>query len=358
MHLLGVLLMVFLPFSALTAQDVGSDRFHIAGLTYLPVVSETEETVTGRIFPISLVLEGMDYAGEGTGAWRPDWPPELPPDSFKVLSGEISQAVIEVEGVPLAFRYDPEGRLEEFPLMLNGRIVRVSIGYTEASEIREIELGFPVWVAEQGEAGHWVLSGCESWKLEFLNYLDSFPSIVRGSLGDAWYFILISRTRNEIRETWYDEEGSFLGAYSLSRIRIGENRRIRLLRDFSNPDNGSDTEYYYDSRGFLTEISESGGFYKVLYYLEDLPRYWERNPGRIAGGERGNYSLQWDENGFLVRITGETGDGLVDYRYEYVLDERGNWIERREIRMLRRMGLLVPSPGITIKRVLEYREPE
>jgi hypothetical protein len=95
----------------------------------------------------------------------------------------------------------------------------------------------------------------------------------------------------------------------------------------------------------------------VHFYREDLPRYWERRPVSEAD-EAGNFSLQWDEANFLVRIRGEpeNSGSFVDYRYEYELDEKGNWIERRETRMIRAFDLLVPSPGITIKRVLEYRK--
>ncbi|MCL2320427.1 MAG: hypothetical protein FWC45_10105, partial [Treponema sp.] len=115
-----------------------------------------------------------------------------------------------------------------------------------------------------------------------------------------------------------------------------------------------------------TGIAGPGGLFGVLYYREDLPRYWERLPRTgMAGGTKdregaGNFSLQWDEEGSLVRISYRTAspgtfESPVEYRYDYTLDERGNWIERREIRMIRRLGLLVPLPGITFTRVLEYR---
>ena len=321
------------------------------------------------IFPLSLVLDGVEYAGDNTGAWRPDWPLELPPDAFKTSDGEISRVTIEGDGISLIFGYDAEGRLEEFPFMLNGTMAQVGIVYGDESEIREMELTFPAEEPANGDAAREApdsgeAAGSEPWKLEFLQYLDTSPVLVRACRGDAWYFIYLTRGGNWISETWYDAEGNFLDAYSFSLTEIGERRRIRELRDYSA--DGSDWEFYYDSRGFLTETSGPGGVYKVLYYREDLPRYWEY-PSRkdILGTADGavNYSLQWDESDFLVRVTGQSSPGmdeenLSDCRYEYTLDERGNWIERREIQMKRRVRLLVPAPGTTFTRVLEYRPQE
>ena len=358
-RLLCALAAIFLV-SALEAQKV------------MPVSGETagEELSSGEIFPLVLVLEGAEYAGDGCGAWRPDWPVWLPPDAFKVFSGASaetmvsgisritleSEAVVSGEDFSLEYRRGPAGQTEEFPLMLNGRLAQVSLAY-EGEEIREMTLSFPsVTKDREGEAS--LEDGDEEpWKLEFLEYRNSFPSLVRGFRGDGasqtpWYFIVLSRGGNEISETWYDDKGSFLGAYNFSLAEIGENQRIREIQGTSVQDTGAGmnvTELYYDSRCFLTESSGPDGVYKVQYFREDLPRYWERPPLK--------YTLQWDEAGFLVRIAAaETeGDRPVEYRYEYTLDERGNWVQRREIRMLRQSGLLIPSPGTTFRRVLEYR---
>jgi len=35
----------------------------------------------------------------------------------------------------------------------------------------------------------------------------------------------------------------------------------------------------------------------------------------------------------------------------------GNWIERRETRMIRDFGVLIPTHGSILKRVLDYRNP-
>jgi hypothetical protein len=303
-----------------------------------------EPAAKTEIFPVSLIFEAAGlklYSGEAFNTfWRPEWPLELPPDAFRLRSGEISRCTIRTEGFTLDFRLDSGGRLEAFPLMLNGRMAQVRLGYDEFSKLREIDLSFP--------------SGEEPWKMEVLESKDAFPSIVRAFSLDSWYFIYLSSGVNEILETWYDEEGNALGAFGFSFTEVGRDRKLYELRDYLKP--GGSTGYHYDSRGFVTDISGPSGFFKVLYYREDLPRYWERRPvaeENIILSPEGNFYLEWDEEDFLLRIRGD--EPFVDYRYEYSLDEKGNWIERRETRMIRSFGLLVPAPGTTFTRVLEYK---
>jgi len=292
-------------------------------------------------FPLTLVLDaaGLTAKGEGKstgGFWQPDWPLDLPPDAFKVQNGTIGRALVEGNGYSLGLRYDTEGRLREFPFLLNGRMAQASLVYGEALTVHEL-----------------ILTDELSYRFEFLEYDDSYPSLVRVSRTDAWYFIALSKKGNVITETWFDEEGIALTSYAFSLTEIGGASRIRAFRDYGN--NGADMEFFYDSRNLLTESSCVNGVFKVLYFREDLPRYWERRP--LDGGSAGKFSLQWDEKGFLVSVSAENGklpDDAAECRYEYSLDWRGNWIERREIRMLRRSGLLVPSPGTTFRRILEY----
>jgi hypothetical protein len=325
----GVLVFVFCV-SMLSAQDNPNGENHPAS----------------DIFPLFPVLETAWFTSEGV--WRPDWPLELPPDAFKVLSGEILNASIEWEGSSLNCGFSPDVLLiEEFPYVLDGKLSQVSLVYTETMDIGELTIAFvPEKAGDAFEE--------DPWELEFLRYSESLPVLARAFRGGAWYFIYFSWGLNEILETWYDGEGTALGVFGYSLTNMYKNHKTRLIRNFSNPEGGA--EFYYDSRGLLTESVGPGGLYKVHFYREDLPRYWERRPASETG-EAGNFSLQWDEANFLVRIRGETETtgSFVDYRYEYELAEKGNWIERRETRMIRAFDLLVPSPGITIKRVLEYR---
>ena len=288
-----------------------------------------EDFPANDIFSLSLLLEG---AGQ-SALWRPDWPLDLPPDAFKAR--EISRVLIKMDDFSLEFRRGLDGLIEKFPYMLNNSLVQVSFVRRQNSEIDKIILGFP--------------SGEAAWNLEVLEHQDSFPVLIRASRDGFWYFIVLSRGVTEIKESWYDEEGNFLGAYRVSLVEIGYERKAGVVRDFSRP--AEDTAHHYDSRGLLTETAGPRGVYRALYYRDDLPKYWERLPTEGEGA--GNFSLQWDEGEFLVRIVGEEAE---DYRYEYTLDERGNWIERRETRMISALGLRVPAQGRTFKRVLEYAE--
>jgi len=337
------------------------------------------QPAAAEIFPLVPVLEELARAASCPfsclAAWNPDWPLDLPPDAFRVNSASLSGVSLEYNGYSLEYRLDSEGRIEKFPLMLNGQMVQISLLYRDQGKIEAIELIYPDIStvddkAEAGDAAQTLLAQ-GPWKFEFLGdfslqgFRDSFPVVIRASQGDgaslgdgtspreAWYFIYLSGGGNENLETWYDEEGNALGVFGYSLVDIGGSQRIAVIRDSAN----TVITRYYDSRGFLTETSGPGGTYSVGYLNEYLPRYWERRPRDAAANTgfdaaAGNFTLQWDGNGFLVRISQE--DGPADYRYEYTLDEKGNWVERRETRMIQRFGFLVPAQGTTIRRVLDY----
>jgi len=310
-----------------------------------------EKSADGYIFPLALVLEWVEYAAEG---WMPDWPLEIPPDAFRVQSGGISSCEILWDDFSLASEFDQEGRALTFPFMMNGKIAQAALTYTESLELSEIAVTFP--------------SGDDPWNLEFLEYRNTFPYLVRACCGDGtsdsglWYFIYFTWGVSEILETWYDENGKTVGIYGFTLAEVGRKPRIRAVKDYSNPESG--TEFFFDSRGLVTGVSEPAGIFNVLYFRENSPRYWERHPANAAGGNvagdnlvtAGNFTFQWDEAGFLRRLSGEDENNgqLLDCRYEYTLDEMGNWIERRETRRIRDLGFLVPAPGTTIRRVLEY----
>jgi len=328
---------LFFSLAALPAQETGG-----------------EKPDSGGIFPLALVLEWTEYA---SGWWKPDWPLEIPPDAFKVHAagaGEISACEIQWDDFSLGYKIDEEGRTEQFPILLNGEIAQAALIYN-GQNIQEMDVTFP--------------SGDNPWNFEFLEYRDSFPYLVRaycsGSEGaeGLWYFIYFSKGIREILESWYDETGKALGAYGYSLAEVVRKPKIRAVKDYSAASPDGDTELFYDSRGLVTGASGPAGFFNVLYFREDSPRYWERKPVEEDGPEdnnkitSGNFTLQWDETGLLRRLSGEDENGpLLDCRYEYTLDDMGNWIERRETRMIRNLGLLVPSAGTTITRVLEYKK--
>jgi hypothetical protein len=296
---------------------------------------------------------------------------EIPTDAFKVQLGEISGCEIIQDDFSLGFEIDESGRIVKFPVMLNGEIAQAEIVYNEFSVLsaKPEWRGSPPVIQEMAVT---FPSGNDPWELEFLEYRNSFPYLVRAYCGDPaggeggiWYFIYFSWGISEILESWYDENGQALGAYGFSLADVGKNPRIRTVKDYSAAgSSGGDTRLFYDSRGLVTGISGTAGVFNVLYFREDLPRYWESRPAAKDATEdsdsviAGNFALQWDETGLLRRLSGEDENSglLIDYRYEYTLDGRGNWIERRETRMIPQLGILVPSAGTVFRRVIEYKE--
>ena len=291
---------------------------------------------SGGTFPLALVLEGGHHAAS-IGGWQPNWPFELPPDAFTLLSGEISRISIEGEGHSLTLAFNSCGFIEEFPFMLGGEMTQVSFVYNSAMEIQEVTITFP--------------SDEENpWRVEVLERMDSLPTLVRAFRVNAWYFIFITRGFDEIREAWHDVEGNLIGAYRFPLAVIAQDRRIMAIEDFSSPQENA--EFHFDSRGLITDIYDTSGFFRALYFREDLVRFWERRPLASDPLGTGNFSFQWDANGLLLRLT---GGSQINFEYEYTFDERGNWIERREIRMIRALGHFVPTPGTVFRRTLEYR---
>jgi YD repeat-containing protein len=219
----------------------------------------------------------------------------------------------------------------------------------------------------------------DPWEFELLEYRQGAPALARIGHGGAWYFAAPEYLETRTNETWYDAEGLAQGFFSLEyRLEDGARRLV-------STDNRSDQDelivvYDYNSAGRVSGISAPEGEYAALYNAAARPRYWERPEGA--------YTLQWDEQGFLVRITGVSWDRIgtsldgagtsldgtgtppdgagtprdetapeprqIDIRYEYTLDERGNWIERRETSFVRRFGRLVPDTDATIHRVINY----
>jgi YD repeat-containing protein len=210
----------------------------------------------------------------------------------------------------------------------------------------------------------------EDFTAEFLE-----ESLVRVKAAGSYYFVLLEDRPRGISETWYDPAGKALFTISTGRP-AGGSLRISF-QDEAAGTPPAETRYYYNGAGALTGIRSPAGEWTALYDAPGRPRYWERRPAAAAGapplpsgggadpdgsaGSPGSYAFQWDERGLLVRLyggpAGEAENG-VDCRYEYTLDERGNWIERRETRMIPRSGRLIPVPGRTLRRSIGYAPPQ
>jgi YD repeat-containing protein len=317
-----------------------------------------EKTGEFEPFPITPLLEAVRSGGI---FWRPDWPLVMPPDAFMLLSGRFSSITVTVDSGDYALVRNESELSGNFPFLLNGTLAEARVIYDDAWGVKgfDIAAGIPL-------------------KVEFLEYAGQVLSLARITGGKKTCFVVFSQGNAEISETWYDEEGMALGVYLLKFTITEEGRR--LFTSAGRYEEGEHGEWYnYDSWGNITEIDAPSGRFSALYNRPNRPHYWERRVFEpVLAGEGGEesaaaessvqaaelrerFSLQWDERGFLVRMTGAFEGGneeMADYRYEYTLDERGNWTERREIRMIRRFGLLVSGPGLTVKRIIKYYEDE
>lgn len=198
-----------------------------------------------------------------------------------------------------------------------------------------------------------------------------------------------------VTETWYDESAV---AVALYQYRVDDQYRLRY--QIQRDEQGqvvSETSYDYNSQNMISRIIGPSGTMTALYdpWLRPLElRRWmkKKTQAKIAAskGAEGNatsqvqaasqaqpasqaqtvsqaaqgddenpkeelYRFQWGDDGLLRRITGYAADGTpLDYRYDYKLDSRGSWVERKTTSMEERFGLLVPQWGLTVERKITY----
>jgi hypothetical protein len=341
----SLLVFIFCIFRSFVWGQVGQEQnTHEAEV---PPASETQEkTDTSNPFPLGpMLLTTL----QGRVSWRPDWDVTMPPDAFRVSSGQPVSITLSLEEREYRIRWDKNGSLMEFPFLLQGQFVQVETLFEAPGIIK----------------GFVIHAGSETpWKIDFIGGKDAPLSIARLNQGETFYFGALRYNPIYIAETWYDQEGNAQADFiSLSQY-TGED--IQLLTLESRYEGKEATEWYhYDGFGNMSEINGAGGLFSVLYAQEQCPRYWKRQvldpaSDQETAGPLQQYTLQWDERGFLVCIseTSESNEDnkedLSELRYEYTLDTRGNWIERREIRMIPRLGVLTSSPGLTVKRVISY----
>jgi hypothetical protein len=365
-----------------------------------------------RPFPLIPILETIS-AGEIS--WRPDWPVEIPPDLFAV-SGEARSVTVTVEFPAAAGQPDPAGpgpsdsantaessnsayssepanrfeyvlardeagRLTDFPSFMDGGFSQTGVNYDERGRISGLTVSAPVF-----------------WRIEFMEYDDEtgLPVLARlnavsagtGAAADAdsggvWFFAALEYRGVSASETWYDPTGTGLAVYNYRYdLRDGKRRRSSFVDFFAGESRTE--EYHYDSWGNLTgigRVSRSGVYSAV--YRENHPQYWRRPlplppaaedtaaadaavsenaaAGDLSSGEISwRFIFQWDERGLITNLLGypddENAGGAWDTRYDYTLDGKGIWTERREIRMIRRGDYLFPRVGVLINRKIDHRE--
>jgi hypothetical protein len=329
-----------------------------------PEPPEAEEP--SGIFPLSLVLEALQ--GPRPRLWRPDWPPEIPPDAFEAEGAaavlvELGEAGGGEEGEysgPLLDRYrlawDSRGRPAELPLALPAAgpagdplFVQARLRYEGEEGLASLDLEIP---------GPDSPSGTLRIRFEEPYLPGSLPPL-RVEYGDRLYHVRFHAGIHEITETWFDPRGIFL-AYFKTRIESPEEGspawRILGLEgaEYGRDESGWGPKesgvyrlsFFYESGGNLSERAGPGGSFSAIY--GERPLYWSRASRQ--------FSLQWDQGGRLVRLRDLGGDGPspVDFRYEYEFDSRGNWILRREIALYRAGNLLLPAYGRDLVRRVLY----
>jgi hypothetical protein len=298
-------------------------------------------------------------------SWQPDWPLDVPPDSFDpVTKGRARRVTVTItaaadepddtnatngtegtggregginrgvngaengleepvpESTPSAeytVRLSPDDRLVEFPFLLGGVFHQVSARYDRRGVVKAMTLG---------------LSPEEPVEITFLQTDEGRPITARIKAGGSYYFASFRWLADTCIEMWTDENGV----------------PLEVLHD--------ERTFHYDSMQNITYIND-GTDEVSARYNDKGARYWTKAEGA--------FSFQRDETGLIVRLTGvqkigknddENGnenddEAPVNYSYEYTFDRNGNWTERREIRWSEMNGYLVPSPGTVVNRIIE-----
>jgi hypothetical protein len=290
-------------------------------------------------------------------AWRPDWPEDVPPDAFIVKGGGTSggapRGALSISlgagggsdgGRDYRLRWNGGGRLEEFPVFINGALLQANASYNAGGDLEKIGVRDGNGADEQSRT----IEFSPPFPLDagVPSALEAVP-FVRGGNGNN-FFVFIGFFGEKMTETWYDADGNFLMFVdAVLAVEPGDNWVVIsqkfFTRDFSYLETCA-----LESGGQISQVKTRAGTFSALYSGKGRPVYW------------GDITLQWDERGFLVRRikSGLAGEGELpsEYRYDYDTDEKGNWIKRRETAYGYRFGLLVPLGFREWERRIIYRE--
>ncbi len=346
--------------------------------------SEENETIINPCFP---VLPLIQTTLEGTLKWHPDFLPEIPPDSFFLHAGKAESIQLEIGSEHFICEWNDAGQLVQFPL-LNGTLIdgqgSASVHFNQAGEIEHITLKGSVQTDTE--------SGLENEtfiEIEIMEREDGEVSLARIYRDAEYYFVVFQYRSNYVTETWYNADGSPEGLLVLryTRIRHTESHTytLFLMHESIRGNEESRVNYDYDSLGNISNVHSETVNISVLYNDHSMPKYLEKtflensSPGSegIPPAEKNEHvTFQWDERDLLVSLKGnfedmirETQDEnasdtsenavfqIAEKRFEYTLDDQGNWTERNEILMIRQGSYLFPYEGLTIRRTIQYSIP-
>lgn len=278
-------------------------------------------------------------------AWRPHWPPALPPDLF-YAPGAVSVSVEFEDGAVIELARTGQG-FRAFPLLVRNSggegpqtlLVQGRCEFDPQGRLRKL-----LW----GESDAEVLQ----WDAE------NRPLLFRVFSG-GYYFAALEYLGDKVLETWYRREGAVL-----FMVTSDSGEQKRFLPDPVDPaESERITRLYRDNGGRVTGIETRELSVSARYSERGMPRYLERTIPADPSGEGAKteiYRYQWDEAGRLTRFSGGEEGSPLDYRYEYTVDDRGNWTERREL-IMQALGSgedrrLSPARIGLIRRRIRYGE--
>jgi len=305
------LFIFFYAFSLLYGQNLETE----SGNTEGNVASDLANP-----FPLGTLLL---TASQKNISWNPNWDIAIPPDAFTVLNRKPVSITLIINEEKYRLVWDQKGFLTEFPTLLNGSFAQVKVSYNNSGAVR----GFLITEKEK------------NWQVDFIGK-EILTSLARVTQDETY-------NPTNIVETWFSVEGNTLANFTIRSVYMNGNIDMLSLVSYVNEEETT-VWHYYNSFGHISEIADQNSVFSALYTQENRPRYWKQF---TEDGQK-NYVLQWDNRGFLNRIY---NDDFSESYYEYTLDNRGNWIERREVRMIPQGGILVPYEGLTIKRLISYQ---
>ena len=275
-----------------------------------------------------LIIPILETIFSGEVNWRPEWPLNVPPDAFIVKGGKRPSIIELWNGEnSLILRRDNQGRITRFPYFYENGYADVSVLYAASGAIQRVNMTRRD-LGESGSPEEMAIS--IDFPRGFLPYSDlspggAFPPLTVTS-GAGVFFIVIFESPLFLSETWYDSNEN-CALFSKASVMKHENGwKIRTSRVFSEAGLFS-TDYYHDSYGNVTEINALNSVISALYR--------ENRPYSLNRWET-LYEFQWDTQGILTTIRASTAvaatnpELLLEYRYGYVRDAAGNWVQRRE----------------------------
>jgi len=327
--------------------------------------SDAEKPANPVDFFIIPILETV-FSGEIT--WRPDWPEDMPPDSFSFLKERAAPEIIEISNAERNYivKYDRKygkGRLIEFPLFLPDGYLTVKVNYAVSGAVLDMTVSFysktkdintedvNTGQIDQNDKNDKSFNNEKIWYIEFpgnfLPYSNSSPGgvfpPVSVKCGDTAYQVFLFESPSFLTETWYSSDGNLLvfckaavnnqnGIWNIHSLQIHDSLGLRFQ------------DYFYDSFGNITEIRRKDMVFKALY-RDRCPTYWQY-------ADNAGYEMQWDTQMVLMRMKSNE----IEYRYEYEKDSFGNWVKRHEIAIVIQSELLFSKPlysrGIWNRRIV------